>query len=272
MVEPATDKPKTLIASSWTKSANVNSVRLEESPHESKTLHSILDFDCCPLTTLYHSMEEHLTATGHALFALRSDLLRWDPGTHVDMMDVFPGSDTEDKRNDSGFLRGPSDGMQSRLVSIFVRNLLHCQEYRYYSTVCNVLCTELVLLYSHVIIDSLGLYAVVGQVLREEGCRVVDVDTTNMVASRAFMQLIRFTGMPQCGTLLCNKKHCRTALFKMIATVESLLQHLKGQMYAPLAHSSAFAFVARTLAACDGAHIIDQEHISRYPLCNASRY
>ena len=136
----------------------------------------------------------------------------------------------------------------------------------YYSIVCNVLCIELVLLYSHVIIDSLGLYAPVGKVLREEGCRVLAVDTKNMTASRDFMPLIRFTGMKQCGTLLHNKMHCRTALFDMIATVESLLQHLKGRMYAPFAHSSAFAFAARTLAACDGAHIIDQEHISRY-LC-----
>ena len=247
-------------------------MRLEESPHESKILQSILDSDCHPLTTLYHSMEEHLTASGHALFALRSDLLRWNPDTPVDMMDVFPGSDTEDTKDDSGFLRGPSDGMQSRLVSIFVRNLLHCQEYRYYSTVCDVLCTELVLLCSHVIIDSMGLYAAVGMVLREEGCRVVAVDTKNMTASRAFMPLIRFTAMMQSGTLLCNKMHCRTALFAMTATVESLLQQLKGRMYAPLAHSSAFAFAARTLAAHDGAHIINQEHISRYPLCNASRY
>ena len=184
LVEAPTDKPKTVIASSWTRSANVNSVRLEESPHESKTLYSILDSECHPSATLYHSMEEHLTVTGHALFALRSDLLRWDPDTLVDMMDVFPGSDTENNKDDSGFLRGPSDGMQSRLVSIFVRNLLHCQEYRYYSTVCNVLCTELVLLCSHVIIDSLGLYAAVGKVLREEGCRVVAVDTTNIYDSK----------------------------------------------------------------------------------------
>ena len=86
-------------------------MRLEESPHESRTLYSILDSDCHPSTTLYHSMEEHLTATGHALFALRSDLLRWDPDTHVDMMDVFPGSDTGNNKDYSGFLRGPSDGM-----------------------------------------------------------------------------------------------------------------------------------------------------------------
>ena len=132
---------------------------------------------------------------------------------------------------------------------------------------CSLL--SLVTLYSPLLIIKIFLFTSLRVFLREKGCRVVAVDTKNMTASRAFMPLIRFTGMAQCGTLLCNKMHSRTALFDMTATVESLLQHLKGRMYAPLAHSSAFAFAARTLAACDGAHIIDQEHISKYPLCNA---
>ena len=123
------DKKKRLIVSTWTRSANVNSVRVS-GPSQDE-MHMLLDSECMEDSTLYHNVVGNLAATGHALFALKNDLMRFDPNTPVDMCDAYPGSDTEDTQDKSGFMRGPSDGFKSRLNKIIVNNLLRTCEYRY---------------------------------------------------------------------------------------------------------------------------------------------
>ena len=86
------DKKKRLIVSTWTRSANVNSVRVS-GPSQDE-MHMLLDSECMGDSTLYHNVVGNLTATGHALFALKNDLMRFDPNTPVDMCDAYPGSDT----------------------------------------------------------------------------------------------------------------------------------------------------------------------------------
>ena len=87
-------------------------------------------------------------------------------------------------------------------------------------------------MYSHVIIDSMQLYDEFKrrmQIAVSLGCiTTIDpaIDRQSSIVRIADGTDMRITGMQQSGTLMCNQKTCRTALYHMTRTAETIVSYV----------------------------------------------
>ena len=83
-------------------------------------------------------------------------------------------------------------------------------------------------MYSHVIIDSMQLYDEFKrrmQIAVSLEC-ITTIDRQSSIVRIADGTDMRITGMQQSGTLMCNQKTCRTALYHMTRTAETIVSYV----------------------------------------------